>query len=189
MPNINTFVQNLSGGGARANQFQVQITAAPAPAAGLQAETFTFLCRSAQIPAMTIGEVAVPYRGRQVFVAGDRTFDAWTTTVFSDAAWTIRGQLEQWSELMQDMGEFSTGASNPSVYYGEAKVTQMDRNDKPINTYTLYQLWPQTIDPIDLAYDTNDAVMEFGVTWRFNYMHSGAGGGVVGGVSFDVSVG
>ena len=92
MPNINTFVQNLSGGGARANQFQVQITAAP-PAPGLQAEIFTFLCRSAQIPAMTIGEVAVPYRGRQVFVAGDRTFDAWTTTVFSDAAWTIRGQL------------------------------------------------------------------------------------------------
>ena len=82
MPNINTFVQNLSGGGARANQFQVQITSAPAGVA-LNTEVFTFLCRSAQIPAQTVGEVAVPYRGRQVFVAGDRTFDAWTTTVFS----------------------------------------------------------------------------------------------------------
>ncbi len=180
MPNITTFVQNLSGGGARANQFQVQITSAP-PAPGLTGEIFTFLCRSAQIPAQTIGEVAVPYRGRQVFVAGDRTFDAWTTTVFSDAAWTIRGQLEQWSESMQDMGAFSTGEQNPQAYYGEAKVTQMDRNDKAINEYTLYQIWPQTIDPIDLAYDTNDAVMEFGVTWRFNYMDSGAGGGTVAG--------
>ena len=181
MPNINTFVQNLSGGGARANQFQVQITSAPA-GVGLNTEVFTFLCRSAQVPAQTIGEVAVPYRGRQVFVAGDRTFDAWTTTVFSDAAWTIRGALESWSDKIQDMGEFSTGSLNPQTYYGEATVTQMDRNDTPINTYTLYQIWPQTIDPIDLAYDTNDAVMEFGVTWRFNYMHSGAGGGAVAGV-------
>jgi hypothetical protein len=179
MPNINTFVQNLKGGGARANQFQVQITATPA---GVQlGEEFTFLCRSAQIPAMTIGEVAVPYRGRQVFVAGDRTFDAWTTTVFSDAAWTIRGNLESWSNSMQDMGNWSYGLKGPEDYYGEATVTQMDRNDSVVNKYTLYNLWPQTIDPIDLAYDTNDAVMEFTVTWRFNYMHSAAGGGVVGG--------
>ena len=180
MPNINTFVQNLSGGGARANQFQVQITNG-GPATALETNTFTFLCRSAQIPAQTIGEVAVPYRGRQVFVAGDRTFDAWTTTVFSDAAWTIRGNLEKWSDAIQDMGETSYGSMGPEQYYGEATVTQMNRNDLPINTYTLYQLWPQTIDPIDLAYDTNDAVMEFGVTWRFNYMRSESGGGTVGG--------
>jgi hypothetical protein len=180
MPNINTFVQTLSGGGARANQFQVQITTAP-PATTLTTNQFTFLCRSAQIPAQTIGEVAVPYRGRQVFVAGDRTFDAWTTTVFSDAGWGIRGALEKWSDAIQDMGEMSTGLTNPAAYYGEAKVTQMDRNDEPINEYTLYQIWPQTVDPIDLAYDTNDAVMEFGVTWRFNYMDSGLGGGTVAG--------
>ena len=179
MPNINTFVQNLKGGGARANQFQVQITATPAGVA--LGEEFTFLCRSAQIPAMTIGEVAVPYRGRQVFVAGDRTFDAWTTTVFSDAAWSIRGNLEKWSNSMQDMGNWSYGLKGPQDYYGEATVTQMDRNDSAVNKYTLYNLWPQTIDPIDLAYDTNDAVMEFGVTWRFNYMDSGAGGGTVAG--------
>ena len=49
MPNINTFVQNLKGGGARANQFQVQLTATP-PGVSLN-EEFTFLCRSAQIPA------------------------------------------------------------------------------------------------------------------------------------------
>ena len=179
MPNINTFVNNLKGGGARANQFQVQLTATPG-AVSLGSE-FTFLCRSAQIPAQTVGEVAIPYRGRQVFVAGDRTFDAWTVTVFSDAAWSIRGNLEQWSNSMQDMGNCSYGALDPADYYGEATITQMNRNDMPINTYTLFQMWPQTIDPIDLAYDTNDAVMEFGVTWRFNYMRSTAGGGTVGG--------
>ena len=184
MASIDDFKANLIGGGARANQFKVTITPPTGIATGLDVRRSSFLCRASALPGQTLNPIIIPFRGRQIFIAGDRTFDAWTTTVFSDAAWTIRGQLEQWSELMQDMGEFSTGASNPSVYYGEAKVTQMDRNDKPINTYTLYQLWPQTIDPIDLAYDTNDAVMEFGVTWRFNYMNSQSGGGKVGGTTY-----
>ena len=174
MANLNTFVQKLSGGGARANQFEISITAAPVSVGG---DLFTFLCRSGQVPGMTVGEVAVPFRGRNVYVAGDRTYDAWTVTVFSDAAWTLRGGLEQWSNMLQDMGAESTGTTNPSAYYGQATVTQMDRNESPINAYTLYQVWPQTVDPVDLAYDTNDAVEEFGVTWRFNWMTSGAGGG------------
>jgi len=175
MANLNTFVQKLAGGGARANQFEVSITGGPFASTDL----FTFLCLGAQIPAQTIGEVAVPYRGRQIYVAGDRTFDAWTVTVFSDAAWTLRGQLEQWSNLIQNMGSDTTGATAPEAYYGEAIVRQLDRNEGTINSYTLFQIWPQTVDAIDLAYDTNDAIEEFGVTWRFNYMTSSGGGGTV----------
>ena len=171
MPNITTFVQNLSGGGARANQFQVQITSAP-PAGGLTAEIFTFLCRSAQIPAQTIGEVAVPYRGRQVFVAGDRTYDAWTITVFSDDAWDMRSGFEVWQNNMQDIGGTTFGSVFPRSYYGTATVKQMARDDVTLNTYRLFDVWPQTVDAIDLAYDTNDAIQEFGVTLRFNYMTS-----------------
>ncbi|MDP6585689.1 MAG: hypothetical protein QF704_06290 [Anaerolineales bacterium] len=175
MANLNTFVQKLAGGGARANQFEVSITGGPFAATDL----FTFLCRGAQVPAQTIGEVPVPYRGRQIYVAGDRLFDAWTVTVFSDAAWNIRSQLEQWSNLMQNMGSDTTGATSPDAYYGTAEVRQMDRNEATVNTYSLYQIWPTVIDPIDLAYDTNDVIEEFGVTWRFNYMTSSGGGGTV----------
>jgi len=75
MPNLSSFTQALHGGGARANQFQV--TLGGSGASGLSGD-FHFLCRSAQIPALTIGEVAVPYRGRTIYLAGDRTYDAWT---------------------------------------------------------------------------------------------------------------
>ena len=140
-------------------------------------EGFTFLCRSTQIPAQTIGEVAVPYRGRQVFLAGDRTFDAWTVTVFSDDAWGIRSALESWSNAIQDMGNSTDGLVFPRGYYGSAVVKQLSRDDVGLNRYDLFDIWPQTVDAIDLAYDTNDAIMEFGVTWRFNYMKSEGGGG------------
>ena len=171
MSNLNTFVQNLAGGGARANQYEIQITGSPVPNG-----TFSFLCRSAQIPGMTVGEVPVAYRGRQIFVAGDRTYDAWTVTVFSDTAWTLRSSFEAWSDQIAKMDENATGATAPNKYYATAQVKQFDRAGGSAATYYLKDCWPTTVDPIDLAYDTNDAVMEFGVTLRFNYMTYGEGG-------------
>ena len=82
--NVNNFVAQLQGGGARANQFKVDF---PALGGGME-----FLARSAQIPALTIGEIAVPYRGRQIFVPGDRTYDAWTLTIFNDTGYSVLGQ-------------------------------------------------------------------------------------------------
>ncbi len=176
MSNLNEFVDGLTGGGARANQYRIQITGSPG---GLgKPGKFSFLCRSAQIPGMTIGEVPVPYRGRQIFVAGDRTYDAWTVTVFSDTAWSLRSSFEAWSHQIAHTEALATGATAPNDYYATAMVQQLDRAGVPRATYFLADCWPTTVDPIDLAYDTNDAVMEFGVTLRFNYMTIGDGGGI-----------
>ena len=87
MANLSAFTTALQGGGARANQFSVSMSGSGA--AGLTGN-FHFLCRSAQIPALTIGEIAVPYRGRQIFLAGDRTYDAWTVTIMNDRAYSVR---------------------------------------------------------------------------------------------------
>ena len=171
MSNLNEFVTNLAGGGARANQFEITIAGQ-----GFSNEKFTFLCRSAQIPGMTVGEVPVPYRGRQIFVAGDRNYDAWTVTVFSDTAWSLRSSFETWSDKIAEMDESIKGAVAPNDYYGIAQVKQFDRAGGEKAYYVLQDVWPTTVDPIDLAYDTNDAVMEFSVTLRFNYMTYGGSG-------------
>ena len=175
MANLSSFTQALQGGGARANQFAVNMGGAGA--AGLTGSSFGFLCRSAQIPALTIGEVAVPYRGRQIFLAGDRTYDAWTVTVFNDRNYSIRASLEAWMDDMSDIGA-STRANTLSAtsYYGNATVKQLDRNNSVIRTYKLEGVWPTTIDAIDLSYDANDAVEEFGCTFRFNWMTIGGAG-------------
>ena len=169
MANISSFTNALQGGGARANQFEVTIDGGGAT--GLASRNFTFLCRSAQIPALTIGEISIPYRGRQIFVAGDRTYDAWTITCFNDRSFGVRSHLESWMNNMGDIGAATTARSlNAGSYYASAIVKQMDRNDSTIRTYFLDGVWPTTLDAIDLAYDTNDAVEEFGATFRFNWM-------------------
>jgi len=158
--NVNNFVAQLQGGGARANQFKVDF---PALGGGME-----FMARSAQIPALTIGDIAVPYRGRQIFVPGDRTYDAWTLTVFNDTGFSIRARLEGWANQIQNIG---SEVRQNGVVYRDAEVQQLSRDGSSVlRTYHLYGVWPTTIDAIDLAWDTNDTIEEYGVTFRFNYM-------------------
>ena len=180
MANLSSFTTALQGGGARANQFMV--TMGGAGAAGMSSN-FHFLCRSATIPAMTIGEVAVPYRGRTIYLAGDRVYDAWTITVMNDRNYTVRSFLESWMDDMGDIGGTTKANTISSAsYYATATVQQLDRNNSPIRTYKLEGVWPTTLDAIDLAFDSNDAIEEFGATFRFNWMTAGGTGGTSDGV-------
>ena len=168
MANVNSFVNSLQGGGARANQFKVIFSAL--------GSDFEFLCRSAQIPAMTIGEVPLPFRGRLVYVPGDRTYDPWTVTIMNDRSYRIRSTLEAWQNDLQDIGSATISSAQGSAAYRQVSVKQMDRNDRTIRTYVLYDAWPTALDTIDLAFDTNDEVETFGATFRFNYMTASGGG-------------
>ena len=168
MANVNQFIGSLQGGGARPNQFRVTF-----PALG---SDFEFLCRSAQIPALTIGELTIPFRGRFVYVPGDRTYDPWAVTVMNDRSYAIRSTLEAWMNDLQDIGSSTVSNAIGAEVYRQVTVEQLDRNDRKIRTYTLYDAWPTTLDAIDLAFDTNDTLEEFTCTFRFNYMTASGGG-------------
>jgi len=181
MANLSNFVGALKDGGTRANQFEVslQLKAITLPS------DFSFLCRGTSVPALTIGEVAIPYRGRQIYVSGDRTYEPWAITVISDRTQSMRSFFEQWQNHIGDIGNKTDRTDigqQPSKYYANATVMQKDRNDETLRSYHLYDVWPTTIDAVELNYETNDAVLEFGVTFRFNFMTiAGEGASASGG--------
>ena len=166
MASLTDFQNKLTGGGARANQFKVAINAPFIT----DTEALSFLCRSASMPALTVGEVPVFYRGRQIYVAGDRSFADWTVTVYNDGGWVARSNMENWNNALQEFGSSTVGAQNPADYYGTIYVTQLDRSDNPLRTAVLWGSWPTNVAEIALAYDTVDVVEEFDVTFRFNHM-------------------
>ena len=171
---LQSFTSALHGGGARANQFEVSLAGT---GAGRVPSNFMFMCRSAQIPAMTVGEVAVPYRGRVIYLAGDRTYDAWTVTIYNDRSYSVRGALEDWMDDISDSGGTTMSNRVAAIsYYAKASVTQLDRDGSAIRTYNLEGLWPTTLDAIDLSWDANDAIEEFGATFRFNWLTIGGTG-------------
>ena len=176
MASLTDFRNKLTGGGARANQFSVRINSDFIQ----DVEALSFLCRSASLPAMTVGEVPVFYRGRQIYVAGDRTYADWTVTVYNDGGWVARSNMENWNNALQDFGNSTVGAQDPAQYYGEIQVVQLDRSDNPLRYANLYGAWPTNVAEIALAYDTVDVVEEFDVTFRFNYMTLGGSGSFLG---------
>ena len=118
MAQLSNFVSALRDGGARANQFEVNITGGPATILTTN-QDFKFLCKSTTVPALTMGELAVPYRGRNIYVAGDRTYETWAITVISDRGMMMRSAFEQWQSFLGDIGGSTSRSSigdSPSQY-------------------------------------------------------------------------
>ena len=171
MANINDFKAKLAGGGARANQFKVTMPFPGYAQVGGEIEDLAFLCTTAQIPAMNVGLVNVPFRGRQIKIAGDRTFADWSITVLNDTNFKLRNAFERWQNGINNMSD-NEGLSNPVDYQVDAFVDQLDRNGNTLKSYTLRGAFPVDIAAIDLNYETNDAVETFGVTFQYQYFET-----------------
>ena len=171
MANINDFKATLKGGGARGNQFSVNMPFPGYAAVGGESRTMSFLCRTTNLPGMTLGEVAVPFRGRSLYIAGDRTFETWTTTILNDTDFAIRNAFERWMNGINALSD-NSGLENPADYQVDAFVDQLDRAGTVIKSYTFRGMWPLTIAPIELTYDGNDAVEEFEITYRYQFFET-----------------
>jgi hypothetical protein len=180
---ITNFRDRLVGGGARPNMFEVNITL-PEQVQGLGdiEQDMRFLVKAAEIPAANIGNIPVPFRGRVLPVAGDRTFNPWTVTVINDAQFNIRDAMEQWSNLINDL-QFDVGDINPADYQTKAEVFQLSRQSQgsggqsagkggeiiqTLRTYNFEGIYPTEVSSIALDYGATDQIEEFQVT--FNYL-------------------
>ena len=169
MANIDDFKANLTGGGARANQFRVTVNTPPGINTGLQQRRTSFLCKGSNLPAQTLAEITVPFRGRNIYIAGDRTFDeTWTTTFINDTDFMIRNAMELWMNGINHLAN-NTGVINPSDYQADLTVEQLDRDDAVLKSYIFRSAWPTSLSTIDLTSDAADAIEEFEVTWRYEY--------------------
>ena len=171
MANINDFKAKLAGGGARANQYKVTMPFPGYAQLGGEIEELAFLCRSTSLPVMTVGNIPVSFRGRQVKIAGDRTVEPWTIIVYNDTSFKLRNAFERWQNGINNMTD-NEGLTNPADYQVDAFVDQLDRNGATIKSYTLRGAFPTTIAPIALTYDQADAIEEFEVTFEYQYFES-----------------
>ena len=169
MAAIDDFKANLIGGGARANQFRVTVTPPPGIAIGLDVRRASFLVTASNLPASTVGEVAVPFRGRNIYVAGDRPApDTWTTTFYNDTDFMIRNAMERWHNGINDFAN-NTGVVNSADFQTDLFVEQLDRDETILKTYIFRSAFPLTISQIDLTTDEATTIEEFEVTWRYQH--------------------
>ena len=174
MAQIDDFKAQLIGGGARSNQFRVTITPPAGIATGLDVRRASFLCRASSLPAFTLPAIPIPFRGRNIYVAGDRTFDdPWTTTFLNDTDFALRTSLELWSNGINDLAE-ATGVTTANDYQTDLTVSQLDRDDTILKTYIFRSAWPTNIDAITLDAGSSDQIEEFACTWRYQHFEASA---------------
>jgi len=175
------FRSRLKGGGARSNLFEVQMSfpdfAKPVSEA---LNDIPFLVKAAEIPASNIGNIPVPFRGRILPIAGDRTFDPWTVTIINDTNFRLRDVMERWSDGINDI-QTAQGTIDPETYQQTAKVLQLSRgkssNTKIVSSsnipvlreYDFIGIYPNVVSSIPLDHGATDQIEEFQVT--FNYLY------------------
>ena len=169
MGNIDDFKANLIGGGARANQYRVTIVPPPGIATGLDIRRTSFLVTASNLPASTLGEIAIPFRGRNVYISGDRPApDSWSTTFYNDTDFMIRNAMELWQNGINDFAN-NTGLVNPADYQSDLTIEQLDRDDTVLKSYIFRNAYPLTVSQIDLTNDEATAIETFEVSWRYQH--------------------
>ena len=177
------FRSRMKGGGARSNLFEVQMTFPNFAEANTETlNDIPFLVKAAEIPASTIGNIPVPFRGRVLPISGDRTFAPWTVTIINDTNFRLRDVMERWSDGINDI-QTAQGATNPEDYQTTATVLQLSRGpvkglDRKVNSgeeipvlrmYDFIGIYPNDISAIPLDHGATDTIEEFQVT--FNYLY------------------
>ena len=185
---IDDFKSRLLQGGARPNLFEVefnfpeQIGGQTSVKRVQEDDKFRMMIKGAQLPASNVAEVVVPFRGRQLKVAGDRRFDPWTITILNDGDFNIRDAFEKWSNFILKVSDGS-GAVNPNDYQADWVVHQLGRgagdltvpgksNENPLpylRSYRMKGCWPSSISAQELSYDSADTIEEFQVTMQVQY--------------------
>ena len=185
---LDAFKGKMIGGGARSNLFECELffpdEAIPTDSTkDLVSDKVRFLVKAASLPASTISNIAIPFRGRQLKIAGDRTFEPWSITVINDTDFLIRTAFERWMNLM-NKHEDNAGLTNPTAYQKDLVVRQLGRSEVAGNTpisavqvpvlknYRFYGAFPTTVSSIDLSYENTDAIEEFTVELEYQWYDS-----------------
>src|SRR6056300_1608170 len=171
--NINEMRSELVGGGARPSLFSVQISNRVNPTADFK---IPFMVRASSIPADTIASIDVPYFGRKIKVAGDRTFEDWTVTVTNDEDFAIRNAMEEWMSIMNTHVSNLRLSATPEEYKSDAIVKHYGKNGDVLRIYRMNGIFPTSIASIPLAWDTNDTIETFDISFAYDWWDIVPGG-------------
>lgn len=169
---ISEFKAQLIGGGARPNQFEVELTFPTFVQDGtLAGQKALFMIMATSLPASNLDVAPAPFRGRVVYTAGERTFDPWTVTVLNDTDFLLRDAMEEWQQNIND-NLSNVGLTNPSDYQSRALVHQLSRSGDRIKSYTFEGMFPTHVSDIQLAMDANNVIEQFQCTFVYQYWTS-----------------
>jgi len=164
--NVDKFKAKLKGGGARANMFRVTLNFPAFVSADV--ELASFMVKAASMPATNIDPIELPFRGRIIKLAGDRTFEPWTLTLLNDVATETRSSLEAWSNGINGMRS-NISIDDTALYQADATIEQLNGAGEVTKTYNMRSCWPSNVAAIDVSNDSSNTIQEYIVEMQYDY--------------------
>jgi hypothetical protein len=176
--NADQFRAALQGDGARANLFEVTLQFPPWVIGGSNAAAkSSFMVKAAQLPGSSIGIAPLYYFGREVKLAGNRTYQDWSVQIINDEDFAIRNALDAWMNGLNDPAN-NIRDPNATVVDGgygvDALITQYGKAGAVLNQYNFIGIWPEDISPIELDWQANDTIEDFTCTFAVQYWTNAA---------------
>lgn len=166
MPNVLDTIAGKFRNAAAPNRFEILINFPGA--IGGDTEQAKYMIKGGSIPSESIGEITMGYQSQTLKLAGDRTYDDWSCTVYNTEEWDTRTDIEAWMKIINDP-ETNFKTSHAS-YQGEIIINQLSVNDlSRVASYKLIGAWPKTVGEITLDWETNDEKETFDITWSYIY--------------------
>ena len=169
----------LTGRGARANLFEIEIGFPDAIASTITAtaakDKTKILCKAAAVPGFTVGTIEVPYRaGRRIKIPGDRTFADWTVTIINDEDHSLRQAFNAWINLISK-GNYNSATKSSAIseYYQDITCNHLKADNTISRKYQLNDAFPTDVSAIDLSFDSTDTLSEFTVNFQYHYLKAG----------------
>lgn len=173
--NISDFIANFDGG-AKPNLFRVSVYPGGVPTVNASlmnsqnGPSLVFMAKGTTLPESSVGEITVPYLGRQIKVPGDRTYADWTVTIMNTEGFELRKEMERWNAAINGHeSNVSLGNAYAWTSASGAICEQLRRDGSVTHSYQLNGIFPREVSSIDLAYDQNDVISEFTVTFAYTY--------------------
>ena len=179
MATVNNSLDNFKSnfhGGTRRNRFQISAGAITGGGVLTTYHAYAFT-----LPQVGIGEIPVDYRGRRLYIPGDRDYPQWTITILDDDAGPgskIYHGFQEWQKQINDH------VSNESVLNADAgrqlwtiEHLSFNGTGDPLKTFNLHGCWPVTVGPVQLSAGARDELVTFDVTVRYDYVTYKAGNG------------
>jgi len=168
---LDQFRSRLQGGGARPSLFEMAISFPAGLRGGRASETARFLTKVSEIPGSTVGVITVPYFGRQLKIAGDRTFATLSCTIINDEAYAIRSKFEQWMNLIASH-DTAYGAEALDFYQTNLELSQLTRGGARSARYNFASSFPTSLGSIALDWSSQDAIEDYTVEFQYQYWTS-----------------
>lgn len=182
--NINRFrSEGLVLGGARPSNFVITITFPDLVNVPNLPKKCQLLGRASKLPESIMGDVPVPYFGRNIKLAGNRQFGDWEVTFMNDEDFMIRNAFEMWHNGINTMisNRLDERVANISPALGDsyktnAIVTQISKKgpadidgDGAIKSYNFEGIFPTMVSEIPLDFDATNQFEQFQVRFAVDW--------------------